>query len=181
MNWHGQEKDEKKCKNMNWQKNRTHVGFVYCSEMNTIPAHPDYKGRCYMCVQCVFNTHNTHRNTQPRKGGVICVYNVFGLRPRYLQSSRLVKPPLQFKPCPIFWPLFQTDSKQYPFCTVQHQNMYWCRNIGLSWQIGIGTSCRSLIRGKGWEGKTNNQLESPLRFNGTHTQVPWVYTGCTGI
>ena len=134
-----------------------------------------------ICVYNVFNTHNTHRNTQPRNGGVICVYNVYGLRPRYLQSSRLVKPPLQFKPCPIFWPLFQTDSKQYPFCTVQHQNMYRCRNIGLSWQIGIGTSCRSLIRGKGWEGKTNNQLESPLRFNGTHTQVPRVYTGCTGI
>ena len=135
-----------------------------------------------ICVYNVFNTHNTHRNTQPRNGGVICVYNVYGLRPRYLQSSRLVKPPYNLNPALYFGHYSRLIQNNAPILYTSAQKyMYRWRMIGLGWQIGIGTSCRSLIRGKGWEGKTNNQLESPLRFNGTYTQVPQIYTGCTGI
>ena len=106
----------KKCKTMNWHEN----SFVCTRWIQYPPILTESKGGV-LRVDNVCNTHNTYRNTHSRKRPVICEHNVFGLRPRYLQSSRLVKLALQFKPCPIFWPLFQTDSKQYPFYTPQYK------------------------------------------------------------
>ena len=138
---------------------------LYVCTMYSIPTIPTAipsleMGVLYVCTMytgSVRGIYNRHGSWNPPYNLNPALY--FGHYSRLIQNNA---------------PILYTSAQKY---------MYRWRMIGLGWQIGIGTSCRSLIRGKGWEGKTNNQLESPLRFNGTHTytQVPRTYTGCTEI
>ena len=75
---------------------KTHGGFVYCAEMNTIDTHPD----------------------RAKKGGLLYVCTMYSSAgPEVFTIVTAREAPLQFKPCPTFCPLFQTNSKQYPFYT----------------------------------------------------------------
>ena len=97
------EKEQKKCKTKNVWINRTHSGFVWCAQINTMPT-----------------------LSQGRRNYYMCVHNVCCVRPRYLQSSRLVKPPYNLN-CALHFGHYSRLIQNNPFNTLEHhlhaQNM----------------------------------------------------------